>query len=242
VASNLVVPDFVADKAFLFIVVALIGTTITPYMQLYQAAAVADRGTGADDYAMVRADSIVGSVLANLVSMAIIIATAAAIGGSGSLGSAADAARALEPVAGAGAQILFGVGLLGASALAAAIVPLATAYAVAEALGVERSVSRTFREAPVFLGIFTGLIVIGASVALIPGNLIELLLGMQVLNGVITPIVLTFILVLANRRSVLGDAVNGPRFRAVALVCVVVIAVLATAVVVQTVLGWFGFG
>jgi len=242
VASNLFVPDFVADKAFLFIVVALIGTTITPYMQLYQAAAVADRGTGADDYAMVRADSIVGSVLANLVSMAIIIATAAAIGGSGSLGSAADAARALEPVAGAGAQILFGIGLLGASALAAAIVPLATAYAVAEALGVERSVSRTFREAPLFLGIFTGLIVIGASVALIPGNLIELLLGMQVLNGVITPIVLTFILVLANRRSVLGDAVNGPRFRAVALVCVVVIAVLAAAVVVQTVIGWFGFG
>jgi NRAMP (natural resistance-associated macrophage protein)-like metal ion transporter len=242
VAANLAAPNFVADGAFLFIVVALIGTTVTPYMQLYQAAAVADRGTGADDYRMVRTDSIVGSVLANLVSMAIIIATAATIGGSGPLDSAADAARALEPVAGAGAEILFGIGLLGASALAAAVVPLATSYAVAEALGAERSISRTFREAPLFLGIFTALIVVGAGVALIPGNLISLLLGMQVLNGIITPVVLAFILVLANRRSVLGDAVNRPWFRVLATVCVVVIAVLAAAVLVQTVLGWFGVG
>ena len=242
VAQNLVVPNFVADRTFLFIVVALIGTTVTPYMQLYQAAAVADRGTGADDYAMVRADSIVGSVLANLVSMAIIIATAATIGGFGPLNSASEAAQALEPVAGPGAEVLFGIGLLGASALAAAVVPLATSYAVAEALGAERSISRTFREAPLFLGIFTALIVIGAGVALVPGNLITLLISMQVLNGVITPIVLTFILVLASRRSVLGDAVNKPWFRMVATVCVVVIALLASAVVVQTILGWFGLG
>lgn len=242
VAQNLVVPNFVADRTFLFIVVALIGTTVTPYMQLYQAAAVADRGTGADDYAMVRADSIVGSVLANLVSMAIIIATAATIGGFGPLNSASEAAQALEPVAGPGAEVLFGIGLLGASALAAAVVPLATSYAVAEALGAERSISRTFREAPLFLGIFTALIVIGAGVALVPGNLITLLISMQVLNGVITPIVLTFILVLASRRSVLGDAVNKPWFRVVATVCVVVIALLASAVVVQTILGWFGVG
>ncbi len=242
VAQNLVVPSFVAERTFLFIVVALIGTTVTPYMQLYQAAAVADRGAGADDYAMVRADSIVGSVLANLVSMAIIIATAATIGGSGPLNSASEAAQALEPVVGPGAEVLFGIGLLGASALAAAVVPLATSYAVAEALGAERSISRTFREAPLFLGIFTALIVIGAGVALLPGNLITLLISMQVLNGVITPIVLTFILVLASRRSVLGDAVNKPWFRVVATVCVVVIALLASAVVVQTILGWFGLG
>lgn len=242
VGRNLVTPNFVADKAFLLIVVALIGTTITPYMQLYQAAAVADRGTDAQDYKMVRVDAVAGSILANVVSIAIIIATAAAIGGSGPIDSAAQAAQALEPVAGAGAEILFGVGLLGASALAAAVVPLSTSYAVAEAIGVERSVSRTFREAPLFLGIFTGLIVVGAAVALVPGNLITLLLSMQVLNGVITPIVLTFILVLANRRSVLGDNVNGPRFRVVATGCVATIAVLASAVVVLTVLGWFGLG
>lgn len=242
VASNTFIPHLSTSKEFLFLVVALIGTTITPYMQLYQAAAVADAGSGPEEYRMVRIDTITGALFANIISMAIIIATAAAIGGTGPLSSAKEAAQALEPVAGAGAQVLFGIGLLGASALAAAVVPLATSYAVAEAVGVERSVSRTFRQAPLFLGLFTALIVIGSVVALLPGNLISLLINMQVLNGIITPIVLTFILVLANRRSVLGDAVNGPRFRAVAFVCVVVIAALAAVVLVQTVAGWFGLG
>lgn len=242
VASNTFIPHMLGTKEFLFLVVALIGTTITPYMQLYQAAAVADSGTGPEEYRMVRIDTMTGAIFANVVSMAIIIATAAAIGGTGPLSSAKEAAQALEPVAGAGAEILFGVGLLGASALAAAVVPLATSYAVAEAVGVERSVSRTFRQAPLFLGLFTALILIGSIVALLPGNLISLLLNMQVLNGIITPIILTFILVLANRRSVLGDAANGPRLRVAAAVCVVVIGVLAVVVLVQTVAGWFGLG
>ncbi len=240
VGSNLVLPHFTASREFLFLAVALIGTTITPYMQLYQAAAVADRGSGPEEYRMVKIDTITGAIFANVVSMAIIIATAAVIGGTGPLNSAKEAAQALEPVAGAGAEVLFGIGLLGASALAAAVVPLSTSYAVAEALGVERSVSRTFREAPLFMGLFTALVVVGAAVALLPGNLITLLLSMQVLNGVITPIVLTFILILANRRGVLGDAVNGPRFRVVATICVVVIAVLAVAVVLQGVASWLG--
>jgi Mn2+/Fe2+ NRAMP family transporter len=240
VASNTFIPHLLGTKEFLFLVVALIGTTITPYMQLYQAAAVADSGSGPEDYRMVRIDTITGAVFANVISMAIIIATAAAIGGTGPLESAKEAAQALEPVAGASAEILFGVGLLGASALAAAVVPLATSYAVAEALGVERSVSKTFREAPLFMGLFTTLIVIGASVALLPGNLISLLINMQVVNGLITPIILIFILILANRRAVLGNAANGPKFKAAALVCVVVIAVLAVVVLVQTVAGWLG--
>jgi len=240
VGQNLLWPHFQASEAYLLLVVALIGTTITPYMQLYQAAAVADRGVDPEEYPATRFDAISGSIFANVVSVTIIIATAAAIGGSGVLTSAAQAAQALVPVAGVHAEALFGVGLLGASALAAAVVPLSTAYAVAEAVGVERSVSRSFREAPLFMGMFTGLIVIGAGVALLPGNLITLLLDMQVLNGLITPIVLVFILILANRRSVLGSAVNGPRFRVVALICVVVVAVLAVAAVVITVAGWFG--
>lgn len=240
VAKNLFIPHGVWSKEYLFLVVALIGTTITPYMQLYQSSAVADRGGDPEDYKKVKVDTITGAIFANVVSMAIIIATAAAIGGTGPLHSAAEAAAALEPVAGAGAETLFGIGLLGASALAAAIVPLATSYAVAEALGVERSVSRTFREAPLFMGLFTALVLVGAAVALLPGNLIQLLLNMQVLNGFIAPVVLTFILILANRRNVLGNAVNGPRFRVVATVCVVVVAVLASVVFVQTVAGWLG--
>jgi Mn2+/Fe2+ NRAMP family transporter len=240
VAKNLLWPHGVWTKEYLFLAVALIGTTITPYMQLYQASAVADRGADPAEYRMVKIDTITGAIFANVVSMAIIIATAAAIGGTGPLHSAAEAAQALEPVAGSGAETLFGIGLLGASALAAAVVPLATSYAVAEALGVERSVSRTYREAPLFMGLFTALVLVGAAVALLPGNLIQLLLNMQVLNGFIAPIVLTFILILANRRNVLGSAVNGPRFRVLATICVVAVAILASIVFVQTVAGWFG--
>ncbi|MEY4130154.1 MAG: hypothetical protein RLZZ31_278 [Actinomycetota bacterium] len=238
VASNTFVPHLLGTKEFLILVVALIGTTITPYMQLYQASAVADSGSGPENYKSVRTDTVVGSIFANVISMAIIIATAAAIGGSGPLQSAKQAAQALEPVAGAGAEILFGIGLLGASALAAAVVPLATSYAVAEAVGVERSVSRSFREAPLFMGLFTALIVIGGVVALLPGNLIDLLIAMQILNGLITPIVLTFILILANRRSVLGEMVNGPRFRVLAAICVLAVASLALVVVAINVFSW----
>lgn len=240
VVTNTVWPHFVASREFLFIALALVGTTITPYMQLYQAAAVADRGIGPDEYPQERIDAVFGALFAGLIFMSIVIATAATIGGSGSLDSAAQAAQALEPVAGAAAENLFAIGLLGASALAAAVVPLSTAYGLAEAVGAERSVSRRFREAPLFLGLFTAQVVIGAAVALIPVNLIDLLISMQVLNGFITPIILTFLFILTNRRSVVGDAVNGPRFKVFAAACVVVVSVLALAVFVDSALGWFG--
>jgi Mn2+/Fe2+ NRAMP family transporter len=238
--NQLIVPHFVASPEFLLLGVALIGTTITPYMQFYVAAAVADRGIGPADYRQERVDTVVGSVFANLISMFIIIATAAAIPVRAPLASAAQAARALTPVAGPFATELFGLGLLGASALAAAVVPLSTSYAVAEAIGVESSVSRRFRDAPLFLGLFTGQVVLGAAVALLPGNLIELLVRAQVLNGIITPVLLTYVLLLANRRTVLGSAANGHAFRIVATACVTIIAVLSLIVLTQTVLGWFG--
>ncbi|AEA22323.1 natural resistance-associated macrophage protein [Pseudonocardia dioxanivorans CB1190] len=240
--AQLALPHFVASKDFLLLGVALIGTTITPYMQFYVAAAVADRGIGPADYPRERVDTVVGSIFADVISIFIIIATAAAITTRAPLDSAAQAATALEPVAGRFAGQLFGLGLLGASALAAAVVPLSTSYAVAEAVGVESSVSRSFRQAPLFLGLFTGQIVLGAAIALIPGNLIELLVQAQVLNGIITPILLAYVLILANRRSVLGNAANGPVFRAIATACVVVVAALSATVLVQTILGWFGLG
>jgi Mn2+/Fe2+ NRAMP family transporter len=240
VATNTLWPHFIASHGFIVLAVALVGTTITPYMQLYQAAAVSDRGIGPDDYPRERIDSVGGAIFANVISMFIIIATAAAIGGTGALSSADQAARALEPVAGAGAAILFAVGLLGASALAAGVVPLSTAYGLAEAVGAERSVSRHFSEAKLFLGLFTAQVALGAAVALIPGNLINLLLNTQILNGLITPVILVFILILANRRTVLGDAVNSPRFRFVATVSVIGVGLLAVVVVAQTVGGWLG--
>ena len=235
VASNTLMPHFVASKGFLVLTVALIGTTITPYMQLYQASAVVERGAGPEDLRDIRIDSVSGSLFASVISISIIVATASAIGGSGPLGSASDAAEALRPVAGSAAVTLFAVGLLGASLLAAAVVPLATSYALAEAVGVERSVSRRFRDAKLFLGLFTAQLAIGSLIALAPGNLIRLLLGTQVLNGVVSPILLTFILVLANRRSLMGANANAGAFRLVATMCVLVVAALALAVTVTAV-------
>jgi Mn2+/Fe2+ NRAMP family transporter len=242
VAANAFWPHLSGSKEFLFLAVAVIGTTITPYMQHYQAAAVADKGIGPDDYHLERLDVILGVVFACLVAVFIIIATGATIGGSGPLQSASEAASALRPVAGARAELLFGIGLLGASALAAAVVPLSTAYAMSEAIGVERSVSRTFAEAPLFLGLFTGQIVIGSLVALLPGPLISILVNAYVVNGLIAPVILTFILILTNRRGLLGQAANGKVFRAAATVVVVLVSLLSTVVLVQTVLGWFGIG
>lgn len=237
--SQLLWPHFTFSKPFLLLAVALIGTTITPYMQFYIAAAIADKGIGPADYPKERVDAVGGAIFADVISMFIIVATAAAITTRAPLDSAAQAAQALRPVAGRFASQLFAVGLLGASSLAAAVVPLSTAYALSEAVGAERSVGKRFGEAKLFLGLFTGQIVIGAAVALIPGNLIELLVQAQVLNGLITPILLTYVLVLANRRTLLGDAANGPVFRVVATVCVVLVAVMATAVLGLAIAGWF---
>ena len=242
VAVNTVWPHFEASKSFLLLAVALIGTTITPYIQLYEAGAVVDKGVKPEEYHFQRVDAITGAVLAAIVAMSIIVATGATIGGTGPLTSATTAAEGLKPVAGAFATTLFGLGLLGASALAAAVVPLSTSYAVAEAIGVERSVSSSFRQAPVFLGIFTFQILIGAAVVLVPGNLITLILNTQVLEGVITPMTLILILVLANRRSLLGSAANGPVARWAGGFAIVAVAAVAGVYVLLTVLGWFGLG
>jgi Mn2+/Fe2+ NRAMP family transporter len=241
VALHTVLPLVLWSKAYLLVAVALIGTTITPYIQLYTAGAVVDRGIGPEEYKYERVDAVSGAIVSDLVSMCIIIATATAfLGNPQVLSTAAEAARALRPLAGDFSSVLFGIGLLGASALAAAVIPLSTSYAVAEAVGVERSVSNSFREAPLFLGLFTAQILIGASVVLIPGNLFQLIINTQVLEGVVTPITLVFVLILANRRTLLGAAANGRLARTVGLVTVVVVGTFASFLVLLTVVGWLG--
>jgi Mn2+/Fe2+ NRAMP family transporter len=237
VFSNLLWPHFLHTHSFLVLSVALIGTTITPYMQFYVASAVVDKGVRPADYAGERVDTVSGAIWSDVISIFIIIATAAAIGGTGPLQSAEEAAKALKPVVGPAAPALFGLGLLGASLLAASVVPLSTSYAIADAIGRPRSISNSFRQAPLFYGLFTLQIVVGAAVALAPGNLVSLAVNAQVLNGIITPLLLTYVLILANRRTVLGAAVNGRIFRVVATVSVVVIGALSFVVLLQTVVG-----
>lgn len=242
VLSQTVLPSFVPSQAFVLLSVGLVGATISPYVQFYMASAVADKGVRPSDYPRQRLDAILGAVFANVINMFIIIAAAAAITTRAPLQSAQDAGQALRPVAGPFAAELFAIGLLGASVLAAAVVPLSTAYVVSEAIGTERSVGKSFREAPLFLWLFTAQILIGAAVALLPGNLINLLIKTQILNGVIAPVLLACILVLTNRRALLGTAANGPILRAVGGACVGIIGVMAAAAVGISIAGWFGVG
>jgi Mn2+/Fe2+ NRAMP family transporter len=242
VGVNLVWPHLEFSKSFLLLGVALIGTTVSPYMQLYAAAGVVDKGADAADYPRARIDAISGALFACIVSVTIIIATAAAIGGTGPLTSAAEAAKALKPVAGSAAEVMFALGLIGASALAGAVVPLSSAYAISEAVGVERSVSRRFTEARLFLGLFTLQVIIGAALALTRVNLITLLIGTQVLQGIVTPVILAYILILTNSRKLLGKAANGTVFRIVAGLVVVAVSAMSLLLLGTTILSFFGVG
>lgn len=238
VGHHLVVPSVTISADYLTLLIALVGTTVTPYMQLYLQSAVAEKGGGVTPEEA-RIDAYSGSIFGNLISIFIIIATGATLFVSKTpVNTAADAARALRPLAGDYAKIIFGVGLLGASVLAAAVLPLATAYTVTEAFGFEKGVSRTFREAPVFLGLFTALIVIGAAGALWPGlNVIQLLVYTQVLNGIVLPIVLISILRLVNDPDVMGKHVNGLGYNILASATVVIVAGLSTVYLAITIAG-----
>ncbi len=204
-------PVLHGDSAYIKIIVALVGTTISPYMQLYVQSSVVEKGVSIGEFRYTRVDVFVGTLLAGIVATCIIIATAATLHPQGIvIETAADAAMALAPIAGTYATELFGIGLLGASLLAAGILPLSTTYMLSESLGFERGVSRSWQEAPVFMGVFTVLIVFGAVIALIPGlPLISVLVGVYVINGLLLPIELLAIVSLINNKEIMGNYVNG---------------------------------
>jgi Mn2+/Fe2+ NRAMP family transporter len=227
---------------YLQLLIALIGTTISPYMQLYVQSSVVEKGVTPDEYRYTRFDVFAGTVFAGIVASFIIIATAATLFPRGvTIETASDAAVALEPVAGPYARLLFGLGLLGASLLAAGVLPLATTYVMSEALGFERGVSRSWSEAPIFMGLFSGLVVLGAALALIPGlPLIQVLVGVYVLNGLLLPIELFAILSLVNNRELMGEHANRRAYNALAWAIALLVSLLSIALIVITILGWFG--
>jgi Mn2+/Fe2+ NRAMP family transporter len=236
VASAFVHPTISFEPTALQALVALIGTTITPYMQLFVQSSVVEKGVTPRDYKYTRFDTVFGVILSDIVSVFIIIATAATlhVNGITEVNSAADAAKALEPVAGEAATVLFGLGLFGASMLAAGVLPLATAFSVTESLGFEKGVSLSFREAPVFMGLFTALVAFGAVVAMIPGlPLFAVLIAVQILNGILLPILLVFIVRLASNRDIMGKYAIGPVYRIFAWATVIVISV-AVALMLAT--------
>ena len=237
VAVGLVRPSLRLEHAFIFTLVAIIGTTISPYMQVYVQSSVVDKGVRADNYRETKTDVWVGTVFAILIVFFIVVSTAATLHKTGiQVSSAADAAQALRPLAGRYAETLFGLGLFGASMLAAAVLPLATAYSISEALGFEKGVSRSFREAPIFLGTFTFLVAVGAAIAVIPNlPLIRVLLVTQVINGLLLPIVLFAVLRLVNNREVMGAHVNGPIYNAAAWLTAIVVTLLSLLFILMTI-------
>ena len=229
VAVGLVRPEFKLQHAFLFTFVAIIGTTISPYMQVYVQSSVVEKGVTPDDYAKTKTDVWVGTIFAILIVFFIIVSTAATLHKSGiEISTAADAAHALRPLAGRYAETLFGIGLFGASMLAAGVLPLATAYSITEALGFEKGVSRSFREAPIFLGTFTFLVAVGGAIAIVPNlPLFRVLLVTQVINGLLLPIVLFAVLRLVNDRELMGSHVNGPLYNVAAWLTAIVVTLLS---------------
>jgi len=242
VASEMVEPSFSFESGYLFTVMALIGTTITPFMQVYVQSSVVEKGLDKEDYPLVRADVIVGTIFACTIAAFIVICTAATLNIQGitELDSAATAAQALVPVAGVYAKYLFAIGLFGAAMLAMGVLPLATAYSVSEALGFEKGLSHSFREAPIFLGIFTSLILIGAIVALIPGiPQIKLLLFTQCINGLLLPFILVAIVSLASNREIMGEYKNSFLFNLVAWIITIIVSILSILLLATTVVDIF---
>jgi len=228
--SNTAKPSFQLNRSYLFMIIGLIGTTITPWMQFYLQSAVVEKGVKIKDWVYSRWDVIVGCVVTDLVAFFIIVACAATLYASGhrDIRDAADAALALRPLAGHAASALFAFGLANASLFSACILPLATAYYVCEGLGLESGIDKRVAEAPTFYWLYTGLIVLGALavVALREEMQVPIILLSQVLNGIMLPFVLIFMLRLSNREDLMGAYRNTRAFNAIAWVTCVVMIIL----------------
>lgn len=210
-------PTFSGDAEFLLMAVGVIGTTITPWGQFYVQASVVDKGITAKDYKLTQWDVYIGSFFTGLIAFFIIVTTAATLYVNGiSIDSAKDAALALEPLAGKYASMMFAFGLLGASMLAAFILPLSTAYAVCEALGFEHGISKSYDEAPVFFSLYTVLIALGAGMVMWPDlSLYTVMLASQVVNGVLLPPILIFMALIASDQNIMGKYANSKAYNLV---------------------------
>ena len=224
-------PTLMLDRDYIEMLIGLVGTTIAPWMQFYLQAAIVEKGVTVKEYVESRLEVIIGCIATDVVAFFIIVACAGAIWSNGprDIESAAEAAKGLLPF-GQYAYLLFSAGLLNASVFAACILPLSTAYSVCEGLGFESGVDKSFQEAPIFYWLYTLLIVIGAAVVLIPGfPLVRMILFSQVINGVLLPIVLIFMILLANNQRIMHEWTNSRFYNLASWTTVVVMIGLSLA-------------
>jgi NRAMP (natural resistance-associated macrophage protein)-like metal ion transporter len=239
VARSTVVPSFELNPEFISLFIATIGTTIAPWMQFYQQSSVAEKAIDLKHYRYEVLDTYIGSFLTNFVSFFIVVACASTLFVAGvRVNTAAEAAGALAPLAGRYASTLFAVGLINASIMAAGVLPLSTAYSVAEAFGWESGVGKSFREAPLFYGLYTALIVLGAgTIMFVPeSRLIGVMLFSQAANGVLLPLILILMLKLVNDKSLMGEYVNSRGKNIAVWAQAIVMIILAATLTVQTML------
>lgn len=234
------VPTFSKDPAYLVVIIGLIGTTITPWMQFYLQAAVVEKGIDRRQYNLCRLDVITGCIITDVVAFFIVVACGAKIyyPHHPEMTDFAEAAKALQPLAGNFAAALFAIGLINASILSAAILPLATSYNICEGLGFESGVDKRFSEAPIFYWLYTFLVGGGAAVVLIPRlPLLKFILYSQVANGVLLPFVLVYMLMLVNRPRLMGSFKNKLWQNVIAWGTAGTMIVLASAMVYTSIAG-----
>ena len=225
-------PGMWANSAYLYMTIGVVGTTIAPWMQFYLQASVVEKGVSERQYSASRIDVIAGCFFTDIVAWFIVVACAATLFAIGhrDIRDAAEAAAALRPLAGQYAYILFAVGLFNASLFAASILPISTAYSVCEGLGFESGVGKKFKEAPVFYWLYTILIAAGAGVVLAPNvHYVKLIIFSQVLNGMVLPFVLIFMLLLINKKDLMGGHTNTRFYNIVAWATTVVLIGLTVA-------------
>jgi NRAMP (natural resistance-associated macrophage protein)-like metal ion transporter len=250
VVRQTIFPQFSASKAYVLMIIAVIGTTISPWMQFYIQAAVVEKGIRKRQYAASRADVVSGALITDIIAYFIIVACAATIyvhnlhvpaAHQIPVNDAGDVAVALKPLAGKFAAVLFAIGLLNAAIFTASILPLSTAYYVCEAFGWERGLDHRFGEAKVFYGLYLGLIVVGAGVVIVPGApLLAIIFYSQVLNGVLLPVVLVLMLLLINNRRLMGRWTNNVAFNVIAWATVAIVAALTVVSTLQTIFPQIG--
>jgi Mn2+ and Fe2+ transporters of the NRAMP family len=232
-----VTPTFSGSPAFILMAIGVIGTTITPWGQFYVQASIVDKGITAKDYRYTRWDVLIGTFFTGFIAFFIIVATAATLYVNNiPIETAKDVALALKPLAGEYAGLLFGFGLLGASMLAAFILPLSTAYAVCEAFGFEHGISKHYKEAPVFFGLYTVIIVLGAAIVLWPTiSLYQVMLTTQVVNGVLLPPILVFMVLIASKKSIMGEYVNSRIFNILSWLFTSILIILTLLLIITTI-------
>ena len=234
-----VLPQFIQEQSFISLVIAMIGTTIAPWMMFFNQSNVVEKGLSTKDLFYQKVDVVTGTIAACLVAWFIIVTTGSVLFPEGiTIESAADAARALAPFAGQYAELLFAIGLIAASFLAACVLPLTTAFVICEAFGWEAGVSFTWREAPTFKGIFTFVIALSAAVVLMPHiDLMTVMLTAQFVNGLVLPVLLVFMAIIAADKRIMGTYKSGPVSRILLWVTVGIVTVLTTILLIMQVLG-----